>query len=181
QIVINLFFNQNVKKGIETIAKEKSELSSIRTVINLVSSNESETDSLVSSYYNTQEDDYFQDNDDNNRVNLVIKRLLAVSATKATVESLSILKFFSSTSYENKNDNNNESMIEQSENDNENDNNEDNNNENMTEKKKIANAIEFVSKVIREKKLLETEKAHYIATLYFLCSQSVLGNGRIFV
>ena len=39
----------------------------------------------------------------------------------------------------------------------------------MTEKeKKIANAIEFVNKVIREEKLSDAEKARYTATLYFI-------------
>ncbi|CAG8842156.1 3040_t:CDS:2, partial [Gigaspora margarita] len=51
-------------------------------IIDLVSSDESETNSLVSSDYDTQEDNYFQDNDDDNKVNLVIKRLLTMLATK---------------------------------------------------------------------------------------------------
>ena len=123
--------------------------------VDLVSSDESETDSLVSSDYDTQEDDYFQDDDDDNGVNLVIKQLLAAAAAsfkkrsrpavyvgnskrtkqrknktlrEAAVGSLSILQFFSSTSYEN----------EQGKDDNEDDN-EDNNeddNESMTEKEK---------------------------------------------
>ena len=87
---------------------------------------------------------------------------------EAAVGSLSILQFFSSTSYEN----------EQGKDDNEDDN-EDNNkddNEGMTEKeKKIANAIEFVNKVIREEKLSDAEKARYTATLYFL---RLLFNGK---
>ncbi|CAG8826684.1 15263_t:CDS:2, partial [Gigaspora margarita] len=93
-------------------------------IIDLVSSNKSETNSLVSSDYDTQEDDYFQNDDDDNGVNLVIKHLLATSAAT---------------------------------------------------KKKIANAIKFVSKVIHEEKLSETEKARYIATLYFL---QLLFNGK---
>ncbi|CAG8559723.1 8528_t:CDS:2, partial [Gigaspora rosea] len=48
--------------------------------VDLVSSDESETDSLVSFDYDTQEDDYFQDDDDDNGINLVIKQLLAASA-----------------------------------------------------------------------------------------------------
>ena len=87
---------------------------------------------------------------------------------EAAVGSLSILQFFSSTSYEN----------EQGKDDNKDDN-EDNNeddNEGMTEKeKKIANAIEFVNKVIHEEKLSEAEKARYTATLYFL---RLLFNGK---
>ena len=128
--------------------------------VDLVSSDKSETNSLVSSDYNTQEDDYFQDDDDDNGVNLVIKQLLAASAAsfkkrshpavyvgnskrtkqrknktlrEAAVGSLSILQFFSSTSYEN----------EQCKDDNEDDNeyNNEDDNESMTEKeKKIANA-----------------------------------------
>ncbi|CAG8808525.1 24326_t:CDS:1, partial [Gigaspora margarita] len=50
-------------------------------VVDLVSSDKSKTDCLVSSNYDIQENDYFQDDDDNNRVNLVIKYLLTMSAT----------------------------------------------------------------------------------------------------
>ncbi|CAG8823880.1 20873_t:CDS:2, partial [Gigaspora margarita] len=123
--------------------------------INLVSSDDSETDSLVSSDYDTQEDDNFQNDDNDNRVNLVIKCLLAALAASFKKRNHPAVYFFSFTSYEN----------EQGEDDNE-DNNEDDNeidneddNESMTEKKKkIADAIEFVNKVIREKKLSEAKK-----------------------
>ncbi|CAG8652528.1 21624_t:CDS:2 [Cetraspora pellucida] len=66
---------------------------------------------------------------------------------------------FFSTSYENKNDVDNRSITEQDK---------DDDNKGMTDKeKKIADAIEFVSKVIHEKKLSKTKKAYYTATLYF--------------
>ncbi|CAG8753949.1 21531_t:CDS:2 [Gigaspora margarita] len=108
--------------------------------IDLVSSDDSETDSLVSSDYDTQEDNYFQDNDDDNGVNLVIKRFLAALAAKAAVESLLILQFFSSTSYKNKQDedDNKDDNKDNNEDDNEdnNENNNENDNEGMTKKEK---------------------------------------------
>ncbi|CAG8648645.1 16006_t:CDS:2, partial [Cetraspora pellucida] len=144
--------------------------------VDLVSSDESETDSLVSSDYDTQEDDYFQDNDDDNGVNLVIKQLLAASAVSFKKRSRSAV--YVGNSKRTKQRKNKTLREAAGKNDNEDDNKDNNedDNEGMTEKeKKIANAIEFVNKVIREEKLSEAKKACYTATLYFL---RLLFNGK---
>ncbi|CAG8785010.1 37272_t:CDS:2 [Gigaspora margarita] len=119
--------------------------------IDLVSNNDLETDSLVTTSFKK-------------RSHLAVyirnskrtKQRKNKTLRETAVGFLSILQFFSFTSYEN------EQGEDDNENNNEDDNNDDNkdDNEGMTEKeKKIADAIEFVNKVICEEKLSEAEKA----------------------
>ncbi|CAG8780732.1 1727_t:CDS:1, partial [Cetraspora pellucida] len=165
--------------------------------IDLWSSEEYESDvSNADIAYDFQKDIYDFEEDDNEldseRVNLIINRLLAVSAAsikkkkrpaiylgnskrtkqkknkmlrEAAVGTSKISQFFPSTNLM--------TAVNESPSENES---ESKNNEGMTEyEKEIQKTIEFVNNVIHNEQLSDTEKARYTAVMYYL---RLLFNGK---
>ncbi|CAG8725191.1 4699_t:CDS:2, partial [Cetraspora pellucida] len=142
--------------------------------IDLWSSEEYESDvSNVDIAYNFQEDIYDFEEDDNEldseRANLIINHLLTVSA--ASIKKKKHPPFILGT----QNERNKEKIKSVNESPSENES-ESENNESMTEyEKEIQKTIEFVNDVICNEQLSNTEKARYMAVMYYL---RLLFNGK---